>query len=238
MCVCVCVCVCVCMCVWREPVYHDVYFKWAQQICLQAQLMSNMSKLLKYKINTYNTTEHVKHLSHTIQQSWHSILTVNFINKLWCIETTCIYGYAVVASDTLRWTLHILRSESYNYPVHWSILWRKSSFYDAWCLQTVAPRTHQWRGKKKKKKKKKNEYSQHAFKMEGQGRSSLGVSTGTPLMQVRFPGVARDFSPRVNFQCGLLHVSIHPCVQLHVLRLVHTLKILQSMSEFGGLWKH
>ena len=27
--------------------------------------------------------------------------------------------------------------------------------------------------------------------------------TGTPLMQVRFPGVARDFSPRVNFQCRL-----------------------------------
>ena len=24
--------------------------------------------------------------------------------------------------------------------------------------------------------------------------------TGTPLTQVRFPGAARDFSPRVNFQ--------------------------------------
>ena len=27
--------------------------------------------------------------------------------------------------------------------------------------------------------------------------------TGTPLSQVRFPGAAMDFSPRVNFQCRL-----------------------------------
>ena len=27
--------------------------------------------------------------------------------------------------------------------------------------------------------------------------------TGTPLRQVRFPGAASDFSPRVNFQCRL-----------------------------------
>ena len=27
--------------------------------------------------------------------------------------------------------------------------------------------------------------------------------TGTPLAQVQFPGAARDFSPRVNFQCRL-----------------------------------
>ena len=36
--------------------------------------------------------------------------------------------------------------------------------------------------------------------------------TGTPLRQVRFPGAARDFSPRVNFQCRLSHgVRIPPC---------------------------
>ena len=36
--------------------------------------------------------------------------------------------------------------------------------------------------------------------------------TGTPLTQVRFPGAARDFSPRVNFQCRLSHgVRITPC---------------------------
>ena len=34
--------------------------------------------------------------------------------------------------------------------------------------------------------------------------------TVTPLMQVRFPGVARDFSPRDNFQCRLLCVSAPP----------------------------
>ena len=28
--------------------------------------------------------------------------------------------------------------------------------------------------------------------------------TGTPPPQVRFPGAARDFSPRVNFQCTLV----------------------------------
>ena len=30
--------------------------------------------------------------------------------------------------------------------------------------------------------------------------------TGTPLTQVRSPGVARDFSPRVHFQCRLSYV--------------------------------
>ena len=36
--------------------------------------------------------------------------------------------------------------------------------------------------------------------------------TGTPLAQVQFPGAARDFSPRVNFQCRLSYgVSTPPC---------------------------
>ena len=36
--------------------------------------------------------------------------------------------------------------------------------------------------------------------------------TGTPLRQVRFPGAARDFSPRVNFQCRLSYgVRTPPC---------------------------
>ena len=36
--------------------------------------------------------------------------------------------------------------------------------------------------------------------------------TGTPQTQVRFPGAARDFSPRVNFQCRLSSgVRIPPC---------------------------
>ena len=36
--------------------------------------------------------------------------------------------------------------------------------------------------------------------------------TGTPLTQVRFPGAAREFSPRVNFQCRLSYdVRTSPC---------------------------
>ena len=39
--------------------------------------------------------------------------------------------------------------------------------------------------------------------------------TGTPLTQVRFPGAARDFSPRVIFQCRLSHgVRITPCANV------------------------
>ena len=36
--------------------------------------------------------------------------------------------------------------------------------------------------------------------------------TGTPLREVRFPGAARDFSPRVNLQCRLSYgVRTPPC---------------------------
>ena len=48
----------------------------------------------------------------------------------------------------------------------------------------------------------------------------------TPLTQVRFPGAARDFSPRVKLQCTLLRVSVHPRVQSHAFTSVRTLKIL------------
>ena len=34
--------------------------------------------------------------------------------------------------------------------------------------------------------------------------------TGTPLRQVRFLGAARDFSPRVNFQCRLSYGARTP----------------------------
>ena len=38
------------------------------------------------------------------------------------------------------------------------------------------------------------------------------LRTDTPPTQVRFPGEAKDFSPRVNFQCTLSHgVRTHPC---------------------------
>ena len=46
--------------------------------------------------------------------------------------------------------------------------------------------------------------------------------TGMPLMQVRFPGASRDFSPMVNFQCRFseLTVSVHLRVQSHALTSV------------------
>ena len=63
--------------------------------------------------------------------------------------------------------------------------------------------------------------------------------TVMPLMEVRFPGAARNLSPRVNFQCRLFYVCPYtPRVQSHALTSVRTLKILWSMSEFDGLWKH
>ena len=42
--------------------------------------------------------------------------------------------------------------------------------------------------------------------------------TGTPLIQVRFPGVARDFSPRVNFHCRFSYVCPYTplCNRLHL----------------------
>ena len=67
----------------------------------------------------------------------------------------------------------------------------------------------------------------------GDGRGDvvqlLEHRTGTPPMQVRFPGAARDFSPRVNCQCRLSHGVPTPPpplrVPLRALTSVRTLKI-------------
>ena len=40
------------------------------------------------------------------------------------------------------------------------------------------------------------------------------------------------------FSADSLTVSVHPRVKSYILTPVHALKILLSMSEFGGLWKH
>ena len=40
----------------------------------------------------------------------------------------------------------------------------------------------------------------HFTKREGDVAQLVERRTGTPLTLVRFPGAARDFSPRVNFQ--------------------------------------
>ena len=60
--------------------------------------------------------------------------------------------------------------------------------------------------------------------------------TGAPLTQVQFLSAARDFSPLVNLTVQTLFRCLYtPHVQLHALTSVCTLKILWSMSEFGGL---
>ena len=46
--------------------------------------------------------------------------------------------------------------------------------------------------------------------------------TGTPLAQVRFPGAARDFSPRVNVQCSLTYgVRTSPCAIARIYICAH-----------------
>ena len=49
--------------------------------------------------------------------------------------------------------------------------------------------------------------------------------TGTSLTQVRFPGAARDFSPKVNFQCRLSYGVRTPRVQSYAFTSVCALKI-------------
>ena len=65
--------------------------------------------------------------------------------------------------------------------------------------------------------------------------SQLEHWTGMPQTQVRFPCAARDFSPRVNFQCRLsygvrtplctsVHMLKHPIVHVRVWWIMETLK--------------
>ena len=49
--------------------------------------------------------------------------------------------------------------------------------------------------------------------MGGDGAQLVEHRTGTPLTQVRFPGAARDFSPRINFQCRLSYRC--PCTPVY-----------------------
>ena len=60
--------------------------------------------------------------------------------------------------------------------------------------------------------------------------------TGTSIAQVRFPGAAAIFfSLESTFSTDFLTLFVHPRVQLYAFKSVCTLKILSSMSEFGGL---
>ena len=62
--------------------------------------------------------------------------------------------------------------------------------------------------------------------------------SGTPLTEANFLVRQGIFLPESTFSADSLTVSLHPRVQSHALTSVRTLEILQSMSEFGGLWKH
>ena len=52
-----------------------------------------------------------------------------------------------------------------------------------------------------------------------------------------FPWCGKELFSQSTFSADSLTVSIHPHAQLHALASVHTLKILETMSEFDGLWK-
>ena len=61
---------------------------------------------------------------------------------------------------------------------------------------------------------------------------------GIILTRVRVPGAARDFSPRVNFQCGLSYgVRTEPRVQSHASAFVRTVKITNTGSH-TIVWTH
>ena len=61
--------------------------------------------------------------------------------------------------------------------------------------------------------------------------------TGTPLTQVRFPGAARCFPPRVNFQCRLPYdVRTPPCanrMHLHLCARERSRRPCQSSLDYG-----
>ena len=84
--------------------------------------------------------------------------------------------------------------------------------------------------------------------MDGDVAQLVEHQTGMPPIQVRFPGVARDFSPRVSFQCRLSYgvrtplcttacINIcarvkDPLVRVRVWWIIETLK-----HPTGTLWQ-
>ena len=74
----------------------------------------------------------------------------------------------------------------------------------------------------------------------GVGMQLSWQSVGPALCRRRFdsPVQQRIFPPESTFSADSLTVSVHHRVQWHAFTSVGTLKVLQSMSEFGGVWKH
>ena len=83
--------------------------------------------------------------------------------------------------------------------------------------------------------------AQWSLPAQGWGCSSLGrVSDwrATDVGSISQCGKGFFSIFRVNLQCRLSYGLCTPHVQLHAFTSVRTLKILYSMSEFNGLWKH
>ena len=91
------------------------------------------------------------------------------------------------------------------------------------------------------KKEKKNLLVQcstyiHKLLKGGDVAQLVERRTSTLLRQVRFPGAARDFSPRVSFQCRLSYdVCTALFVQTHTLTTVCMLKILSFLISWERL---
>ena len=92
--------------------------------------------------------------------------------------------------------------------------------------------------KRKKRKKKRKIGVEIAQLVE-----CLTEKPGAILTWVRVPGAARDFSPRVNFQCRLSYkvtVSVHLCTryksptQAATPLCGHDTKILHTLIEMGS----
>ena len=86
---------------------------------------------------------------------------------------------------------------------HQSLLSCSVQGYRAW---------RQVRGRKGKGKGTQNCTAMETIERSRDVAKLVERRTGTPLKQVRFPGAAKDFSPRVNFQCRLpFSVRTPPC---------------------------
>ena len=66
--------------------------------------------------------------------------------------------------------------------------------------------------------------------------------TGTPLTQVRLPGAARDFSPKVRFQCKHFYgVRTLPCATAGIYICVHVqdpVVHVKSSADYRNTKKH
>ena len=94
--------------------------------------------------------------------------------------------------------------------------------------------TNNQRKKKKKGEKKKREQVNIIYFGGGDVAQLVERRTGTLLRQVRFPGAARDFSPRVNFQCRLSYgVRTLLCATAYINICVH---VKDSVAHVRVRW--